>query len=59
MTDHDIVFVADPCFPGGSSSSLAYEIKAASRAGLRIALRPVRTQRLVLSFTLFDFVELF
>jgi hypothetical protein len=46
MTDHDIVFVADPCFPGGSSSSLAYEIKAASRAGLRIALRPVRTQRL-------------
>ncbi len=46
MTDHDIVFVADPCFPGGSSSSLAYEIKAAARAGLRIALRPIRASRL-------------
>lgn len=46
MTDHDIVFVADPCFPGGSSSSLAYEIKAAARAGLRVALRPIRASRL-------------
>ncbi len=39
----DIVFLADPRFPGGTSTALATEIQAAGRAGLTIALKPVRS----------------
>lgn len=37
----DIVFVADPRFPGGTSTALAAEVQAAARAGLSAALLPV------------------
>lgn len=37
----DIVFVADPRFPGGTSTSLAAEVKAARSAGLTTALKPL------------------
>ncbi|MDP2081311.1 MAG: hypothetical protein U0934_19285 [Pseudotabrizicola sp.] len=37
----DIVFAADPRFPGGTSTALASEVKAARRAGLSAALLPV------------------
>lgn len=38
---HDIVFVADLRFPGGTSTALVAEMQAAARAGLSVALLPV------------------
>ncbi len=38
---YDIVLLADPRFPGGSSTALASEIRAAAAAGYRIALVPL------------------
>lgn len=40
----DILFIADPRFPGGTSTALASEITAAGRAGLSCALMPVRAR---------------
>jgi UDP:flavonoid glycosyltransferase YjiC (YdhE family) len=37
----DIIFIADPRFPGGTSTALAAEVKAAALAGLSVALKPV------------------
>jgi hypothetical protein len=39
----DIVFVADPRFPGGTSTALASEVKAARAAGLTAALKPIHS----------------
>lgn len=39
---YDILFVADARFDGGSSTAMAVEIKAAARAGLRLALMLVK-----------------
>ncbi len=38
----DVVFVADPRFPGGTSTALVAEMQAACRAGLSTALLPVK-----------------
>lgn len=38
---YDIVLLADPRFPGGSSTALASEIRAAAAAGYRAALVPL------------------
>lgn len=38
---YDIVLLADPRFPGGSSTALASEILAAAGAGYRVALVPL------------------
>lgn len=37
----DIVFVADPRFPGGTSTAIATEVKAAHQAGFSAAFLPV------------------
>lgn len=39
---YDIAFIADPRFPGGTSTALAQEMGAASAAGLRCCLLPLR-----------------
>jgi glycosyltransferase involved in cell wall biosynthesis len=39
----DIIFVADPRFPGGTSTALASEVKAARLAGLTAALKPMHS----------------
>jgi hypothetical protein len=39
----DIIFVADPRFPGGTSTALASEVRAAHRAGLTAALKPIHS----------------
>ena len=39
----DIAFLADPRFPGGSSTALASEITAAAKAGLSTALIPIQS----------------
>ncbi len=41
--DFDVVFVADLRFPGGTSTALATEIHAAMHAGLRAAVKPLRS----------------
>lgn len=39
--DFDIVYLADIRFPGGTSTALLYELRAAARAGLKAGLIPV------------------
>jgi hypothetical protein len=39
----DIIFVADPRFPGGTSTALLSEVKAAHLAGLTAALKPIHS----------------
>lgn len=46
MLERDIVYFADLSFPGGSSTALAHELRAAHKARLDVALLPVRTSRL-------------
>lgn len=38
----DVVFVADPRFPGGTSTALEAEIRAAAGSGLSVAMLPVK-----------------
>lgn len=42
----DVLFIADPRFPGGTSTALASEIAAAAEAGLSAALLPVKSRLL-------------
>lgn len=46
MTTLDVVYLADPAFPGGTSTALIHELAAARRAGLAVGLKPVSTARL-------------
>lgn len=39
---YDVVFLADPRFPGGTSTALVYEIKACIQAGISFSLLPVK-----------------
>ena len=46
MIAYDIVFVTDLSFPGGTSTSLLHELRAAKSAGLSLAIQSIRTARL-------------
>lgn len=45
----DLVYIADIRFPGGTSTALCYELKAAASAGLKVGLIPVTSPVLTTS----------